>query len=364
MIILPASKFFVRRIALAPGQAPAAQVELALEMFGPFSPAQLYHGYFPSKDKTQALVFAAYRRNFSAEETADWPTAKAVIPEIAFWAGQAPASKPAIWTYAHEQTVQVVAWDEAALPAGVFSRALDGQPAAQVTEELSALAAERHGVPSTATRELSGALEVERWNQEGLALKLDRPGQTAGLVLSPEVVRCLDVRDKSELANLDKQQQRNTWLWRGFAGLAAVLVLCAAGELAMLVRGGLLAKKKAASEQMAPVVQKIETAATLADRMEKIANQRLKLIGMLGALNESRPKPLTFIRTTISSPTQMEVEAQTANAADINTYEQALRSSPEIEKVEIRDQRSRDNVTTFQIVVQFKEGFPTEENDR
>ena len=59
-VLLPATRFFVRRIALVAGQDAVAQVELALETIGPFTPGQLYYGYCPSRDATQALVFAAY----------------------------------------------------------------------------------------------------------------------------------------------------------------------------------------------------------------------------------------------------------------------------------------------------------------
>ena len=57
----------------------------------------------------------------------------------------------------------------------------------------------------------------------------------------------------------------------------------------------------------------------------------------------------------------MEIEAQTSNAGDLRDYEQALRRSPNFEKVEVRDPRTREGVTTFQLVVVFKPGFPVEE---
>ena len=58
--LLSATRFFVRRIPLVVGQDAVSQVELALESIGPFAPGQLYYGYCPSRDGTQALMFAAY----------------------------------------------------------------------------------------------------------------------------------------------------------------------------------------------------------------------------------------------------------------------------------------------------------------
>src|SRR5437870_359131 len=99
VILLPAARFFVRRIPLVPGQDASAQVELALETIGPFAPGQLYYGHCPSRDGMQALVFAAYRRNFPGTDTAAWSTASAVLPEFAVWLGQPAPVAAGVWLH-------------------------------------------------------------------------------------------------------------------------------------------------------------------------------------------------------------------------------------------------------------------------
>ena len=84
--LLPDALFFTRAIPIAPDTPAAdvaAQVELALESLAPFPVAQLYHGYYFPPGATAALVFASYRRRFTAEQTELWFDADLVLPTFA-----------------------------------------------------------------------------------------------------------------------------------------------------------------------------------------------------------------------------------------------------------------------------------------
>jgi hypothetical protein len=362
-VLLPGEKFFVRRIQLTPGQNAALQVELALETFGPFSPGQIFHGFCASRDGTQALLFAAYRKNFTAEEIASWATADVVLPEFALWLAQATPPAAGSWLYEDDDGLQLIAWDGGELPAGLFFRKTDYTASEIAAGELLDEASKRLGVPTGSPRRLGGNFVIEKWSKEGLSLKLDKPGQTMTALLPVAMARSMDVRDKAELASLSQQQKRTLWLWRAFVGIAAGMILCVVAEIGLQVAGKFLDRQQEALKANAGNVQKIEQANTLAARMEKMAGQRFKLIGMLAALNDARPKTnsLIFTRLTINSATQIEVEAQTNNASDPAEYEKALRKSPEIAKFELRKQELRNGMTTFQFLVEFKPGFPVEE---
>ena len=83
---MPDALFFARAIPIAPDTPAAdvaAQVELALESLAPFPVAQLYHGYYFPPGATAALVFASYRRRFTAEQTELWFDADLVLPTFA-----------------------------------------------------------------------------------------------------------------------------------------------------------------------------------------------------------------------------------------------------------------------------------------
>jgi hypothetical protein len=53
----------------------------------------------------------------------------------------------------------------------------------------------------------------------------------------------------------------------------------------------------------------------------------------------------------------MDIEAQTANAADLRDFEADVRRLAGIDHVEVRDPRTRDGVTTFVMEVTFKPGW-------
>jgi hypothetical protein len=101
-------------------------------------------------------------------------------------------------------------------------------------------------------------------------------------------------------------------------------------------------------------VAKLETAHGLTSRIDELTHRRLRFFEMLAAINAPRPASITFTSTVTSGRTALEITAQTGNADDVGNYETALRALDALEKVEIRDLRARDGVTTFVLAVAFK----------
>lgn len=353
-VLLPATKFFVRRIPLVAGQDAEVQVGLALEAIGPFVPGQLFYGHCRSADGTQALVFAAYRRNFSAADTAAWAEVDAVLPDFAVWLGQTAPTVPAVWLHEQDGNITAIFWDgRSSLPAGVIARETADHAVEAVRGELLQEARSRLGVASVEPKSFHGAPAVGALGKEGLVLTLD----DRSTVLAPALLRAMDVRDKTELAGQIGRRQRDHRLWLVFAGAAAAFVLCIAGELGLMVSSGLLARKRASLEAAAPAVRRVEQANQLVARMEQLAGQSLRPFEMLSLLNAARPASLEFVRASTSGPRQMEIEAQSGNASDPQAYEQTLGKVPEIEKAELRDIRASGGRTTFLVAVTFKPGF-------
>src|SRR5476649_1537947 len=84
--VLPDAVFFSRAIPVSPDatrEQVASEVGLALEALSPFPLAQLYFGYYWAPGASRALVFASYRRRFTAEQTAEWTSAQHVLPAFA-----------------------------------------------------------------------------------------------------------------------------------------------------------------------------------------------------------------------------------------------------------------------------------------
>lgn len=356
--LLPATRFFVRRIPLVAGQDPVAQVELALETIGPFMPGQLYYGYCPSRDGTLALVFAAYRKNFSAADTADWAMAHAVLPEFAVWLGQAANVPAGLWLHELPDSLTIIAWDgKSDLPAGMLTRETTAETREKVRAELIEEARRRFDGGSGAPKILSGSTVAGTPGKEGLPL-------TAGdrsTLLAPPQLRAIDVRDKVELAGQLTRQKRDRLIWLAFASAVAGLAACVVVELGVQLSNFLLARQRSALEANAAAVRQIEQANLLVVRMENLAGQSLRPLEMLKIVDEVRPKTLEFVgvRTSGTNPRLMEIDAQSGNPADPQEYERALGRTPSIEKVELRDYQFRGGKTTFVISVLFRPGFAT-----
>jgi hypothetical protein len=354
VVLLPATKFFVRRIPLVAGQDPDAQVGLALEAIGPFVPGQLFYGHCPSADGTQALVFAAYRRNFPATDTAGWGEADAVLPGFVVWLGQEAPTRPAVWLHEQDGHVTALLWDgRSALPAGVLARETGDRPVEAVREELLGEARNRLGEAAVDSKVFQGAPAVGSLGKEGLALSVG----ARSVVLAPTHLRAMDVRDKAELAAQIGRRQSDHRLWLVFAAAAVALAACVAGELGLLVSNALLDRKRAGLEAAAPAVRRVELANQLVMRMEQLAGQSLRPLEMLALLNAARPTSLEFVSASTSGPRQMAIEAQSGNAADSQAYEQALGKIPEVEKAELHNIQVRGGRTTFTVAVTFKPGF-------
>jgi len=353
---LPAERFFVRVVPLSAESEPEPQVELALEGLAPFPLPQLFWGFLLAPDKASALVYAAHRRRFTPDEIKAWQQAALVVPSFLALAGR-PAAVPALVVHASGPQLAGVAWRHAAdpFPAAVMVR---GYPADATSEERQAFArdlATRAGLAAVPARFVDGQPEI---TVSGDALHFHLGGVNGPkLAVSRSQIDFLDVRDREFLADRREQMHRGNLLWRTLlAGLATAAVACALEILAQ----SLHFRTRAAQEKIEaqkPTVDRLETANTLAARVDELASQRLLPFEMLVVLNDKRPGSVQFVRTTTQGANTIEVEAQTANAGDVTNFEQALNGTEGIAQVKTRDIRARDGLTSFVITVVFKPEF-------
>lgn len=345
VVLLPGARFFVRRVSLATGSDITAQVELALEAMAPFPLEQLYYGCIVDSEQRHALVYASYRRNFTAEEQAAWAEAQVVLPDFAVWAVAGCSNPPEVLQWSDGQDHIVVSWDGASpLPAAIWHQADPATADAEIRR--------RTGTPARPGRSVHGSATA-RVTKEGLSLHCD----TFSGTLTKEAFVAADVRDKEVLALHLRTAARNRTVLRIFLGTAIGLAACLVLELAVAGGGLLLRKQKQALAARAPEIARIESAQNLATRLEKLSAGQLKPFEMLAAINVPRPASVAFVRVSTSGPLQLEVEAQTTSPGDMRNYEAALRKIDGIEQVELRDPRMRGGQTTFSLAVTFKAGW-------
>ena len=347
-MFVPGEKFFVRRVPLAPDGDAAAQVALALEGFSPFPAAQLYYGFRTDVARTEALVFAAYRKNFTPEEIAPWAGAAAVLPSFALWLATGSAPPAGVAVREGDGRLEVIAWDgRSELPAAVLVRTED----ADGRDALIAEVRNKAGLGSDApVKVFRPTVEITREKHELIL----RPG-SAGMEARFDEASLgqADIRDKEVLRERRQTLRRDLILWRGFAAILWGLAACAVLELGLLGTRAWLAGKNTELNTLMPVVKRIEQAQSMAKRLEEIYTQRLLPFEMLAELNAKRPQSILYTSVTTKG-LQLDIRGQATNPADTTSFEADVRRLAGIERVEVLEKNTRDGVTVVHYEITFK----------
>lgn len=351
-MLLPDDRFFSTVVPLSTeGDAGTVseQVELALEALSPFPVAQLYHGYFTRPGATRALAFAAYRKRFTTDETATWEGMDLVTPAFAALLA-APAPEGATtWVQTRADGLTAVYFDDASgVPAAVRTcvfAADAGEPerVAARTALLREFAGSRSVVDLTAPEPQPSVEGELAFKSAGLQARIDEASAPA-----------LDVRDKADLAALQRSRVRDRWLWRTVIGVAAVIALCALSELALLGGKAWLATREATIAAQAPRVAEVMTKQMLATRIEELASKRLLPLEMISTISSAKPPSIQFLNTSTNGLYTMAIQAQTSAQGEIDVFQSALNQLGVCERVEVQDLNVRSGVSTFTLTVTFK----------
>jgi hypothetical protein len=357
VVLLSDAMFFSRALPVTAGASPAeaaTQVELALEGISPFPLAQLYYGWFWVPGAEHALVFAAYRRRFATEQTEAWAGADLVLPAFAAVLGVETEAATTVVLHAPEG-LTAVHWESSPVPVKVLCRELE----AGAPEEVRAAARDDlvHAIGgSRKVIELDSALVPDPATSDREFVF--RSGSLVSRLAGPRVA-ALDVRDKGDLAALRNARRRDVGMWRVALGAVAALVLLGVGELGLV--GGRMWQdvRQARIRAQKPTVDKIMSSQSLANRIEELATKRLLPFEMINALFEDNRKPaeITFQRVVTLPQTgihTLTIDATSSTAGQVSVYEATLRNLPMIQRVEVRDLRTRGETATFTIVVTFK----------
>lgn len=356
VIFAPSARFFLRTIPVAPEAPVADQVELALEGLAPFPLPQLYWGYWPAADGRSALLYAAHRRQFTPEETEAWARAELVVPDVLPLCGGPAPGGSGVYLWESDGQLAGAAWSDAAgLPAAMLARAgvQPGDEAARqaLAHELAA----RAGLASPTVRVLAGQPQAFR-RRDRLGFVLTGPDGTATVTRETDRAAqdLLDVRDRTHLPARRRERRQRELIWRvlvaGVAGLGGAVLLEAAGfglGLAQRVEQGRIAAQ-------APLVQRLETAQGLTNRVDDLTHRRLRFFEMLATVNGPRPGSVQFTRVANAGRNGLEIEAATTSADDVNRYETALAGLAALDHVEVSELQSRDGRTTFNLSLIFK----------
>lgn len=350
VVLLPDHLFFVRSVPVSESAAEAdvsAQIELALEGLAPFPLAQMYYGYRWMPGSKHALVYACYRKRFSTEETDTWPDADVVLPRFAALLG-AKVEGSTTLVNTNPEGITAIHWGEnGAVPTDVLTRTWSAD-----TGEL-----ERGPARDEIIRQIGGTKRTIETNVEPTG---SRDGGSSDIVFKAgeiesvfnrEQLDALDVRDKTELSDRRKARSRDLLMWRTFLVCVGALVLAALLEVGVI--GGRFWEKSREKrvERQSPVVADIMRLQSIATRIQELSTNRLRPFEMIALAQSKQPASVTFSRATTSGLYKLEVEAYTANPADVGVYQSGLRSLPQLSQVDIQNQVSRDGISSFRLVI-------------
>ena len=355
--LLPDGLFFTRAVPVAAGATAAeaaAQAELALEGLSPFPAAQLYHGFFWLPGAERALVFAAYRRRFTAEQTAEWGSDALVLPAFAALLGT--TAQPATTLLVPSADgLTAVHWDGGPVPAKILFRPLAPEaPEADRAAARDSLLRECEGSLHVIELATPPAPESSRTDTQ----LVFRSGEWVSR-LPAATAAALDVRDKTELVALRRARARDVMLWRVVAGATLALLFLGLGEA--LIGGGWLWERSrlAVVRVQRPPVEQIRSSQLHTARINELSTKRLLPIDMI--LLVSGPKPATIwfnkaVATTEDINKLVLVDTQTTSLAEIAPYRTAVAALPQVASAEISGTRASNNQNVFTLTVTFKPG--------
>ncbi|MDP3072035.1 MAG: hypothetical protein Q8N18_17215 [Opitutaceae bacterium] len=345
---------------ISPGATPAeaaAQAELALESLAPFPLAQLYYGFFWMPGVDNALVFGAYRRRFTSEQTGEWGETELVIPGFAAALGAEVAPGTTL-LLASAEAFTAVQWEKSPVPVRVFTETL----APDLSDDDRALARERLiGSLAGAGRVIEVAAPLTAEPAASDRAMGFRSGSFVSQLAGATAAQ-LDVRDKAELVARRNAARRDVFLWRVALGAVAALVLLAVAELGIVgARKFWQVSRLTRVAAQAPRVEEIKKSHALANRIDDLATKRLLPFEMIALLTEDNRKPgeITFVSASAGSNTGLHtlfVEAATTSMGQLSAYVATLRRLPMIQSVETREEKTRNDGGTFRLIVVFKPG--------
>ena len=153
-------------------------------------------------------------------------------------------------------------------------------------------------------------------------------------------------------------------LWRATVAAIAACLALALGELALFGAGFWEKARVTKVAAQRNTVTHVKDEQELAGRIDDLSTKRLLPLEMISIVSPEvalpkNPTAIQFLHATANTLDTIQINAQTTNAGEIAGYKAALEQTAGVDHVEIHDQRARDNVVTFTLIVTFKPGALT-----
>ncbi len=360
---LPGHLFFVESVELPPAleaEEIADFAELTVESIAPFPIDQLNWGFLYTDDATTLLIYAAHRDRLKKCAGDQLETYAWVQPDFASLVGARFPEATEIALVA-EDCLTIAHFETGAeAPYAILSHPFDHDD--NLATAIKALSAEIENSPTIYKKLVIRLVDTEV-NEQGLPTfhfaELDGTAHTdyghwSSLSPSEKTLWQADIRSAA-FKTSERSARRTSALLTKITAWAALI-----GLLLILMEGILFganmwsASKQKRISQQQPAVARIEDQQTLMNKLEQVAQNELRPIAILEALNQARPDGIYFTSTDAEGENRITIDGIANTINDLNRYTESLSRSGNFELIGTPKSITRSGTTTFSATLDYK----------
>lgn len=349
MLVLPGHIFFVDRIEL-PAALESSEIddfaELSLEGLAPFPIEQLYWGFIYSESEGSILLYAAYKERVKALGHKELESYVWVLPDFATTSGADFPEATTLLLESEDGSSQISLGADGGLPKQVLSCAPNRDiPASAETQKpfrvhLESAEVNEQGLP---TFRFVAADRVDE----------DAIGNWQKLSPSQNELWRADIRD-AEFKRSERNTRRlSSSVSRATAYAALFVFLLIILEGILYLGNFWLDSQGTKIAEQAPEVRRIEDKQSLMNKLDQVAQNELRPIAILNALNKTRPQGIYFTSTVAEGRNRIVVDGIANTISELNSYTEALRTSGNFQLLNDPKTLTRGGKTTFSATLDY-----------
>lgn len=349
VLIVPSDFFFIELVevpsALEPGELEDF-AELSIESFAPFPLEQLCSGYLVSPEGDQILLYAALGDRLKREGFVDLEEYTWVLPDFATLHGARFPQATKIHLTGETSATLLEQPSGEGLPQNIMPA--EGAPVEAFQLRALTPTLDEHGLPVFEFEALTEAPDDGHWSP-----------------LNPDekILWQADIRPRN-FKTAERNTRRTAALVTkimGYAALFAVLLIVLEG---LLYGGGFwLGSREAKVEAQLFEVRRIEDKQSLMNKLEQVAQNELRPIGILEAANDIRLKlgntGIEYDEVAVEGTNRITIEGKANTINELNKYTDSLGKSGAFALVGDPKYITRGGKTTFTVTLDYTHQEPT-----
>jgi len=337
--LIPGRLFFVEHVEV-PDVLETKEIngfaELSLESISPFPIEQLYWGYLYKEGAQQIILYASHRDRLKQEGFTDLEQYVWVLPDFATLAGAYFAGSTAVHLKSGQQP-QVLLFDSGnSVPKEINPSSIPDK-ADHLDLYLDEIILEDNGLPVfTHYSSESRGDEAKSWSRVS-------PNEHQ---LWQSDIRPVDFKQAEQ-----RNRQLSSWVTRALNWAAILALVFIVAELGLLGANFWQSRLQSQIDGQRSTVATIQDRQSLMNKLDQVAQNELRPIDALDALNQLKPNGIYFDSTDIEGANHIKIDGVSSTISELNNYIETLRRSGSFEIVTSPKSITRSGETTFSVTV-------------